>query len=125
MRVFRLHRERFVIVLQAYLDDAGTSDDQPVAVVGGFVADNTIWDAFEIEWSSFLNDFEIGPRFHAAPFLARSGRPYSKWDDDKWGRAKSAVCKILRNYAWIGIGTAVSKNAFDEWRDSVGHYVDP
>jgi Protein of unknown function (DUF3800) len=126
MSAFRLHRERFAIVLQSYLDDAGTTDELlPVVVVGGLISDNTVWDAFDLEWSKFLADFEVGPRFHAAPFLGRCGRPYSKWSNEKWENARDAVCEILSHHGWIGIGTAVSRSAFYQWRDSIGYYISP
>jgi hypothetical protein len=111
-------------VLQSYLDDSGTNDDRlPVVTVSGFVADNTLWDDFEAKWSKFLGDFDL-PRFHAAPFLARR-RPFDKWSDEKYENAKDIVCDILSRYQWIGIGTAVSRTAFMEWRDSIGRYIDP
>lgn len=121
---FHLHRERFVIVLQSYLDDSGTNDESlPVVVVGGFVADNTLWDAFEDRWSKFLVKFEL-ERFHACHFLGRH-RPYNRWSDEKYERAQSDVCDILSSYQWIGIGTIVTRTAFREWRDGLGHYIDP
>jgi len=75
-------------------------------------------------WTHFLSDFEI-KRFHAAEFWARKGRPYARWDDEKHESAIKRVSSILRNSGLFGIGTGVTIDAFNEWRDSLSYYIDP
>jgi hypothetical protein len=39
--------KRVVLVLYAYLDDSGTHDSSPTVVLGGYVAQEAQWRAFE------------------------------------------------------------------------------
>ena len=109
-------------MLAAYVDDSGTSGNQPVVFVAGFCADDNYWASWEVGWRKFLDHFGID-RFHAAPFLART-RPYSFWSNDKYEDAKASVCAFLKNSGIPSIGYGVSSSIYARWRDEIDFYRD-
>lgn len=121
----RFHEEELVIVLRAYLDGSGTKENNPVVIVGGFLADDVHgWKPFDDAWKSFLDDFELG-RFHVAPFLAHE-RPFDRWPAAKYDQAQARICEIFKKANGLfGIVTGVSVKAFDEWIDDLAYYADP
>ncbi len=108
--------EKYTIVLKAFLDASGRNTGEPVAVVAGFVADEKVWEAFEQAWLPFLDEFGLR-RFHAAPFWSRKERPYSAWNNDKFERCKSEVCRIVSTIPKpLGVGVSVDTRLYEEWR---------
>jgi Protein of unknown function (DUF3800) len=120
----RLHRERFVLPLKAYLDDSGTNGAATVVVVGGFLADEKAWDAFEAKWSVFLAKYGLA-RFHVSQFWARKTKPYIGWNEDKHLSAFADASHILRTSDIFGVAKAVSLDAFNDWRVELDHPIDP
>jgi hypothetical protein len=61
-----------------YLDDSGHPADSPFVVVGGFIASENQWLAFEPQWKTVLTKYRIGPIFHMTDFerkhLKNSGK---------------------------------------------------
>jgi hypothetical protein len=51
-----------------YLDDSGHPADRPYVVVGGFLASEKQWLAFEPEWKAALKNHNLGTVFHMADF---------------------------------------------------------
>ena len=113
-------RERFTVVLSAYLDASGQGTKDPVAVVAGFVTNEDGWATFEKAWQLFLHEFGL-VRFHVAPYWARQ-RPFDKWNEAKWLAAQSAICKAIASVKLLGVGVALSVRVFDEWRMTLDQY---
>jgi hypothetical protein len=51
-----------------YLDDSGHPSNQPFLVVGGYVATESQWLAFEPEWNATLDRFHLVKPFHMTVF---------------------------------------------------------
>jgi hypothetical protein len=118
-------KERLTLVLKAYLDGGGKYQDNntPVVAVAGFVAGEFRWGQFEPRWQAFLDEFGLD-NFHAAPFWSRKERPYSYWDDKKHALAADWLCSVFEEGCPFGVGWAVDKELFEQWRPSVGFFVD-
>lgn len=59
-----------------YLDDGGHPDDQPFLVVAGYVASESQWLSFELQWKDALARFNLGNEFHMTDFMSER-RKYS------------------------------------------------
>lgn len=124
MSSLRFHKEGRAAVLSAYLDDSGTSGQEPVTLVAGFFADDAEWTRLDARWEAMLGEFDLA-RFHAGEFWARKSRPYAGWSNDKHKAAVSRIEEILGELDATGVATAVNGAAYTEWRHSLPHYVDP
>jgi hypothetical protein len=62
-------KHKAVAVLVGYFDESGISQNQPIALAGGAVADSVVWSRIELPWRRALSDEKsIGKRiscFHA------------------------------------------------------------
>ena len=73
-----LHRNQ--LMLKAYLDASGTDPNQPIIVVGGWVASEDRWAEFKPQWDAFVVDC-FGPnggRWHHTDFNSGYGL-YEGW----------------------------------------------
>ena len=112
-----LDRENWVIVLKAYLDDSGSTGDQPAVIIAGFLADDLSWSDFETIWGAFLDRHDLRKGgFHAAEFWARKSRPYCNWNSAKHAQVEAEVIAILRDSpGLLGIATGVALEAYQAY----------
>jgi hypothetical protein len=111
-------------MLLGYLDDSGTDMKDGVVVVAGFIGSERYWtERFKPKWQRFLAEYEL-TRFHSTEFLSRA-RPYRDWPVERYQRAKQDIRRILVDMNPFGFGTAVSVEAFREYRSRVEYFVDP
>jgi hypothetical protein len=102
-------------MLKAYLDASGTDPNQPIIVVGGWVASEDRWAEFKPQWDAFLVDC-FGPnggRWHHTDFYSGHGL-YESWDHQKRDRARRDLCRIIGALKPIGIGAALRKSDYNE-----------
>ena len=73
------YRSKWLIMIQAYLDESGTHDQAKVIVMAGFLSSYKRWRKFEREWNSILNPpDDLNPTgelrvFHATDCLGSHG----------------------------------------------------
>lgn len=113
-----------------YLDDSGTSPNQPIAVASAILMPAQRIVAFEREWRTFLTREGL-TSFHMAEFVARNPKSeYSDYDDAKRERVLNRVLQISTKYGTRAFSFAAHKRDYDEvvvdeWRDHFGkdHYA--
>jgi len=93
----------------AYFDASGSSGDNQVLFVCGFVSTAEKWLRFETRWNALLKSYDISPPFHMTDFVNGTPR-YEKWkanSEEKMGFFQKAINIIKTNtnksFA-IGIG---------------------
>src|ERR1700730_1758524 len=67
MKALGLHRlvpgnllaRRWIVVLVCYLDDSGKDPQNPITSLAGYVAKDTSWQGFEIEFEPIFDDCGI------------------------------------------------------------------
>jgi Protein of unknown function (DUF3800) len=52
-------RRRQILVLKAFFDDSGTHSTSEVVVMGGLIADESVWANIEREWGDTLKHYQI------------------------------------------------------------------
>jgi hypothetical protein len=72
-----------MMMLTAYLDESGHSQDQKVRFMGmaGLIATSEYWQHYEREWKRVLKDFQI-PYFHMKEY-AHSVGVFAGWKADE------------------------------------------
>jgi hypothetical protein len=97
-----------------YLDAAGHPSDQPDVVVGGFIATESAWLAFESDWTEALRRNELDPVFHMTDFETKF-RNSIKHDD-----ILRDLIQVISGHASASICSAVP---MDDYRNVNDHYI--
>jgi hypothetical protein len=88
-------KEKYIAVLQAYLDESGIHDDAKYCVLAGFAGSTEQWKRFEELYSAVGKD-AVTPGFHAQRFFARAPArvsPYAGWTEK---RAENLIDGLLK-----------------------------
>jgi hypothetical protein len=108
--------ERWIIVLEAYLDASGTRPEQGVVAIAGFAATEAQWRRFEDRWESFLASSDINlSRWHTTDLYGRRGE-YERWDGTRDLIAVSEIGRILTEVQPFGAGAAVWRSDWEDLR---------
>lgn len=97
-----------------FIDDAGTSPSQHVAIATALVVPAMQLLKFESEWEKFRTkeDFEC---FHTSEFVHRNPKSeFANWDDAKQERVFRRVRQIAQKYGSRAVSIAVNKQDYDE-----------
>jgi hypothetical protein len=101
-------------MLTAYFDDSGTSPNEDVAVVAGYIGSKAQWDRFKVAWQLVLDEFGVNV-MHRADLENFEGE-FKGWSPTRrtWFVKKSQ--KIIKKpaHTYVPIGSAVIKADFDE-----------
>jgi hypothetical protein len=92
-----------------YLDDAGHPADQPYLVVGGFIAREDRWIAFESAWKEILRIRQIDFPFHATDF-------FSKYKNDpKLAYIVADLVRVITNHVEASFSVALDIDCYKEF----------
>jgi Protein of unknown function (DUF3800) len=74
-------------IVESYMDDSGSHDDAPVAIIAGYFGGYRRWIPFQDQWKATLSDHGI-EEFHAHLFWRRNDKgervgEYKGWSDEK------------------------------------------
>lgn len=92
-----------------YLDDSGHPEDQPYLVVGGFIAREDRWLAFESPWREILRTRQIDFPFHATDFFSRHR------SDPKLKHVVTDLVRVITNYVEASFSVAIDLNAYKDF----------
>ncbi len=104
----RPQSDDLTVFLSARLDESGTDERSPYAIVAGAVAAQHQWDRLEASWVRLLESRDVAT-FHSKEFNHRKG------DFDGWGKLKcknfiKAQNKIIKKNAVFSVAVAVEKD---------------
>ena len=105
-------------MLTAYFDDSGSSADNQVAVVAGYIATTHMWQLFNQRWSSLLDRYQV-------TYLRRSDLEnfqgqFKDWNPPRRTEFIKKAHAIIRRCTYSGFGLALIKSDFDEL---IGEYA--
>lgn len=107
-------RERWPIVaLQGWVDDSGEQDapDDPVFVLGGFIASASQWAAFSKEWAEVCDADPAICYFKMAEAASFRGQ-FDGWSVEARDEKVSELTAVIVKYARIKVHCSVDKRAF-------------
>lgn len=99
----RLH-PRWRVVIEAFFDDSG-QENGAFFCVAGFLADQSYWNAFLLDWHHLLRRWNI-QEVHMKLLWSSNG-PFKGWDETKKRQAVSEFVDVIRKHKLIGYGVAV------------------
>jgi hypothetical protein len=102
-----------VALLSAALDAAGSSHDQPVLVVAGFISTAEQWVEFDCEWTHRLKQDGI-ECFHANEFANSRGQ-FKGWRDQESRRRKLSadLMGIIQNNVHRKVGEVIANKILE------------
>ena len=110
---------RFLMILQAFIDDSKTNARRPLRVftLGGLVASVDAWKAFSDEWSAKLQEPPGLDYFKLSQALSMrdqfdGGRG---WTVELRNERVLDLAKIARRHALFGIGCALNQSLYEEF----------
>jgi hypothetical protein len=97
------------LVLRAYFDESGIHEGARICALGGYMASEERWRAFESEWNAIMNRYGV-LRFHATDCNNARGE-YEGWPREKIVAFMTEVVDALvhkpgQSLEMIGIGSA-------------------
>jgi hypothetical protein len=99
-------------MLTAYFDDSGTSPNESIAVVAGYIATTDMWEVFDRRWSSLLSKYEV-TQLHRADVESFQGE-FGTWNPARRTEFVKKAHAIIRRCTYAGVGLALVKKDFEE-----------
>lgn len=99
-------------MLVGYFDESGTSDKDPIVLVGGAVADSILWSRIEVRWREKLAEFGLSS-YHAVDCENRWGE-FQKFERGIREALTNYFSALLSEVEGQGFGSAVVRK---DWRD--------
>jgi hypothetical protein len=104
-------------MLKAFMDESGHSDDPNCNFVGmgGILADDNAWLAFDEAWKNALNEFISGQPFHMKDFVRPSvSGLYEGWDEHKRREFLGRLVQAILDSGIKFVGCLVSVPDFNQ-----------
>ncbi|MGA9062757.1 MAG: DUF3800 domain-containing protein [Terracidiphilus sp.] len=108
-------KRRWICMLKAFMDESGHSKDPACAFIGmgGIVADETAWIAFDEEWRNSLEEFIDGKPFHMKDFVVYPPKGlYEGWAEEKRREFLGKLVQAILNSGCRFVGCVVSGTDF-------------
>jgi hypothetical protein len=109
-------RGRWIIVLVCYLDDSGKDPQNPVTLLGGYVARDVGWEAFETAVEPWFDEF--GVRILHAKELRGGRGDFRGWTVLRKQAFVSRVCQARDPHVMMGVSVGIEKVPFAIYRAS-------
>lgn len=105
-----------VLLLKAYLDDSGKSNDpvESITCIAGAISPLQAWEELEVEWKEVLHRFDV-PYLHMKEYAhCVPGSPFEKWKGQEDTRRSflSALMDTMEPHVLGLIGTTVANADF-------------
>jgi hypothetical protein len=97
-------------MLTAYFDESGTSQNNLVAGVAGYIGSSFQWEKFNIAWKKMLLDFGLS-EFHRTDIESKHLHTPGWTTEDRTKVVRKAHA-IIKDHTYIGVGNAVIKQDF-------------
>jgi hypothetical protein len=105
-------KKTWVLVMSGYsvyLDDSGHPEDKPYLVMGGFIAREDRWVAFENPWREILGKRKINFPFHATDFF------FERKNDPKLKHIVADLVRVITNHVEASFSVVIDVNAYKDF----------
>lgn len=107
---------REAAVVTVYLDESGTDDAAPTAVVGGLILNKSGFLCFDDEWAEMLKEHAIAPPLHIKEFRRPQGRLANISNDARLALFSDAA-KLINTYKIYSVAATVTSEAYKKHFD--------
>jgi hypothetical protein len=99
-------------MLTAFFDDSGSSLENEIAVVAGYLGITNQWADFCRRWANLLSDYKLS-RLHRAELESYQGE-FIHWTGELRNEFVQKAQKIIKDCTYCGVGIALVKSDFEE-----------
>lgn len=99
-----------MVHLEAYIDESGTSDDEPVLAVAGYVFYEGLARAMEVSWKSMLRRYSL-PYFHMVDCAHGAGH-YSLLSRDQRIAVATDAIELIKAHTYGGFCALMPSHRF-------------
>ena len=92
-----------------YLDDSGHPEDKPYLVLGGFIAREDQWIAFEEPWKKIVRERQIDFPFHSTDFFSK------RKNDPKLEHIVADLVRTITNHVEAAFSVVIDVNAYKDF----------
>jgi hypothetical protein len=111
LSLFKKNGDLFAM-LTAYFDDSGTSLDNEIAVVAGYIGSTKQWENFCLRWAGLLSEYKV-TRLHRAELESYQG-DFINWNEQLRIEFVKKAQRIIKDCTYCGVGIALVKSDFEE-----------
>jgi len=107
---------RDAAIVTCYLDESGTDDPSPTAVVGGLLLNKSGFVAFDEEWASMLSSHSIPSPLHIKDFRRPDGRLADVSNEARKALFAEAVT-IVNRYKRYSLAATITSELYRKYFD--------
>ena len=104
-------RDKFLFVIDAYLDESGTHAGSPYAVVAGFMATAAMWDKFVPEWQEALDSQNL--EYFRMSRFENYRPPFTDWSKELHEQFLQILLDIITTNLGASLGMAIPMDLYD------------
>lgn len=101
------------LMLTAYFDDSGTSPQNKMCIVAGYLSSVALWEQFVIRWSALLDQYDL-EILHRNKLEAFEAEFKFGWNNDRRKEFLQKAHKIIKDCTYAGFGHAIKKTEYEE-----------
>lgn len=109
--------KRWIVILQAFIDDSGTQGPQPFFSLGGFISTADRWARFSDEWKTELDREPSIPYFKMTEAFFPKKGPFKGWKQRAIERRVCEFVKIIQKHAMLRVSCSMRR---DDYRELFG-----
>jgi hypothetical protein len=107
-------RRRPLVILQAFVDESGTRNQDACFVMAGFISSAEEWAAFSDEWQACLDATPAIPYFKMRHAAGNPSGVFRNWRRDDVRKKVTGLVGILKRHARTAIHCTMPIALFDE-----------
>jgi hypothetical protein len=107
-------RRRPLVILQAYVDESGTRNQDACLVLAGFISPAEEWAAFSDEWQACLDSSPSLRYFKMREAANNPSGAFKNWKRDAVEKKVHDLVDIIKRHAKVAIHCTTPIQAFDE-----------
>jgi len=107
-------RRRLLVILQAYLDESGSRNQDVCFVLAGFIAPSEVWAQFSDEWQQCLDAPPKLDYFKMREAVANPTGAFKNWKRSEVQRKVCELVGIVKRHVRLGIHCTIPIRGFYE-----------
>jgi hypothetical protein len=104
--------KRWLMILQAFIDDSGTAGPEPFFSLGGFISTSSKWAEFADVWKAELDREPSIPYFSMRSAFYPVDGPFMGWEQSEIEKRVTEFLKIIKTYAQVRVSCSLRRDDF-------------
>jgi hypothetical protein len=106
--------KRWLMILQAFIDDSGTQGKEPFFSLGGFISTFGKWAEFADVWKAELDRKPSIPYFSMRSAFFPIEGPFKDWEQSEIEKRVTEFVKIIKTYAQMRVSCSLRRDDYNQ-----------